>query len=69
MRLRNVNEVPSIRREIDRVMIRRVGEALIVFAIEADAMQLQLHRITAVAGRVVEQGGFLIHAHDVGDFK
>ena len=69
MRLRHVNEVLAIRRKVDAVMKRRISEARVAGAIQADAVQLQLHRIIAVARRVVEQSGGFIHAHDVRDLE
>ena len=69
MCLRHVNEVLSIRRDIHRVMIMWVGQALIVLPVESHAMKLKLHRVFAIARHVIEHARVLIHAHDIRDLK
>ena len=64
MRLHDVDEVLAVRREVDGVVERRVGEPPIVLAVEPDAVQLQLHVVVAVARHVVERLACFIDPHD-----
>ena len=62
VRLGDVDEVLSVGRQRDRVRERRIGQALVVLAVEADAVQLQLHVVVAVARHVVASRSRLVDA-------
>ena len=47
----------------DGVVKRRIGEAAIAGAVEADAVQLQLQRVVAVARGVEQDAGLLVDLH------
>ena len=69
VRLDHVDEVLAVGGDVDGVIERRIGEPFVALAVQADAVQLQLHVIVATAGHVIKQAGLFIDLDDVGDFK
>ncbi len=64
MRLCDVHEVLPVGGHAHVVVERRIRETAVVLPVEADAVELQLHRVVAVARRVPHHAGLLVHLLD-----
>ena len=62
MGLCDIYEVLAIGRKVDRVIEGRIGQPLIAFTVQSDAVQLQLHMVVTAACQVIQHARFFIHA-------
>ena len=69
MSLGYVDEIPSVRRQRDGVIESWIGEAHISGSVQSHPVELHLHVVVAIPGRVVQNTGLLVHLEDVGDFE
>lgn len=69
MGLNRIQKVLAVGGHIHRMVESGIGQADIPLPIQADAVQLQLHRVVAIVGHVVDVTCLFIDLQNVGHFE